>query len=346
MNVPAYKGKLITLLLCITATLTLCTCDAIFEDEGDCTTHFKVEFTYDRNMHFADAFAHEVKQVTLYIFDMDGKLVRTQSESGAVLAQDGYLMDVDIKPDTYTLVAWAEGWETGSTYTYSELQPGVSDLEELNCRLNRQHDADGTAYIDEDISPLYHAISYNECFCELIDGGESIISLNLTKNTNNVRVILQHLSGEDVNADDFTFSITDANGHMDYDNSLLPDETLTYRAWDTYSGSAGINAPTDTRDAVTSVSVAIAELTTGRLMADGNPILTVKNKEGETVLSIPLVDYALLVKGNYNRDMDDQEYLDRQDEYNLTFFLDDDDRWVSSSIIINSWTVVLQDVGI
>ena len=44
--------------------------------------------------------------------------------------------------------------------------------------------------------------------------------------------------------------------------------------------------------------------------------------------------------------MSDQEYLDRQDEYNLTFFLDKEDRWVSSSIIINSWRVILDDVDI
>lgn len=64
------------------------------------------------------------------------------------------------------------------------------------------------------------------------------------------------------------------------------------------------------------------------------------------MLSIPLVDYALLVKGYYNRDMGDQEYLDRQDEYNLVFFLDADGDWLSSSIIINSWKVVLSETGL
>ena len=44
--------------------------------------------------------------------------------------------------------------------------------------------------------------------------------------------------------------------------------------------------------------------------------------------------------------MDDQEYLDRQDEYNLTFFLDENNDWhMTSGIIINSWRIVLQDTG-
>jgi hypothetical protein len=41
--------------------------------------------------------------------------------------------------------------------------------------------------------------------------------------------------------------------------------------------------------------------------------------------------------------MSDQEYLDRQDEYNMTFFLDEFGNWASSRIIINSWNVILQD---
>ena len=56
-----------------------------------------------------------------------------------------------------------------------------------------------------------------------------------------------------------------------------------------------------------------------------------------------LPDYALLVKGNYNRQMSNQEYLDRQDEYNMTFFLDEDGDWLSASIIVNSWRVVLSN---
>jgi hypothetical protein len=85
-------------------------------------------------------------------------------------------------------------------------------------------------------------------------------------------------------------------------------------------------------------------MTTGRLMANARPILVVRNLEtNEVVLSVPIVDYALLVKGNYNRAMEDQEYLDRQDEYNMTFFLDESGNWISSSIIVNSWRVVLNN---
>ena len=38
-------------------------------------------------------------------------------------------------------------------------------------------------------------------------------------------------------------------------------------------------------------------------------------------------------------DMTQQEYLDRQDEYNMTFFLDENMKWINTSIIINDWVV-------
>ena len=75
--------------------------------------------------------------------------------------------------------------------------------------------------------------------------------------------------------------------------------------------------------------------------------LTVRdNDTGKTVLSIPLVDYALLVKGEYRRDMDEQEFLDRMDEYNIVCVLGEGMRWVSMSINIHAWKMVWQNTGI
>ena len=131
---------------------------------------------------------------------------------------------------------------------------------------------------------------------------------------------------------------------MNYDNQLLDDEMLTYYAWHKSDGIANLN-PDNSSRATTAVGVAIAELTVGRLVVENNPILTITNKDtGKIVLSIPLIDYLVLVKGNYNKNMTDQEYLDRQDEYSMTFFLDENDNWASSTIFINGWHIVNQEI--
>ncbi len=48
-----------------------------------------------------------------------------------------------------------------------------------------------------------------------------------------------------------------------------------------------------------------------------------------------------MVKGEYNKSMSDQDYLDRQDDYTMTFFIDSENRWYThAGIYINSWYVV------
>ena len=146
--------------------------------------------------------------------------------------------------------------------------------------------------------------------------------------------------------DKFVFTITDTNGSMDWDNTLLPDEPVTYYAWHTDAGEVDMDTQPEENQAASraTFSATIAELTVPRLVKGQETRLTVTNKvTGKAVFSIPLIDYALLVKGFYNRDMDDQEYLDRQDVYDMVFFLDEGDRWLDAYIYINSWKVVLQN---
>jgi hypothetical protein len=169
-------------------------------------------------------------------------------------------------------------------------------------------------------------------------------TLSLMKNTNSIRILLHELSGNDMDADKFIFEIHDNNGLYNWNNTLLEDEDITYSAWYQTTGSAEMEEYA-TRT-VTEVNVALAELTIGRMRASKSPILHIKSREtGEDVFRIPLADYALLVKGYYRESMSDQEYLDRQDEYTMTFFLDEGE-WASSVIYINSWRVVLNDSGL
>lgn len=338
----------------------LSSCDSvIYDNEGDCAVTYRVKFRYDRNMKWADAFAGEVKSVHLYAFDKEGTLVWHNAEKGEALAADGYAMTLDLPSGDYRLLAWCgleNDGEREESFSVPEARVGETRIEDLQCRLRRGHDAAG-AYSNEKLYPLFHGMLDVSLPDMTNEGGEHTCTMLLTKDTNHVRIILQHLSGEDVNPDDFTFRIEEENGLMDYDNELLPDEMITYRAHDTKSGTAGLGiddypeingarAATPQSRTVTSVSVAIADLTIARLVEGRKTWLTIERPRMEEWprVRIPLTDYALLVKDGYDREMTDQEYFDRQDEYTLTFFLDEDHYWVSSSVIINSWKVVLDDI--
>lgn len=315
-------------------------CDGlIYDDEGDCTVNYRVKFRYDYNMKFADAFAREVNTVTLYLLDAEGRVVWQRTEQGEALSADGYAMTVNVEPGEYGLLVWCGTTDKGS-FSIPETTVG----NELTCTLGREHDAGNEAFVAEDLDRLFHGWLPEQTFGET--EGTYTYTVPLVKNTNNVRVVLQHLSGEAMDKDRFVFTITDTNGSMDWDNSLRPDEPVTFYAWHTDAGEAGLASLPDRNahgpNAV--FSAAIAELTVPRLVKEQDPRLTVTDREKErTVFSIPLIDYALLVKGFYNRNMDDQEYLDRQDVYDMVFFLDEGDRWLDTYIYINSWKVVLQN---
>ncbi len=314
----------------------------IFDGEGDCGIYYRIRFKYDYNIKFADAFAKEVNSVALYIFDHNNTLIEeiTTTDKQA-LSSETFEIPLELEPGNYTLVAWGGLMNEESFYMLSNTKIGETKLEELQVMMHRQYTNSGEAIVSEDLLPLYHGMMTLEV---ANTPGTYTETMSLMKNTNTVRILLHEMSDRDVDADKFIFEIKDSNGLYDWDNTLLDDEEITYSAWYQATGSAEMEEYA-TRT-VTEVNVALAELTIGRMRADASPILYITSREtGEDLVRIPLADYALLVKGYYRQDMSDQEYLDRQDEYTMTLFLNDGE-WVSSVIYINSWRIVLNDTGL
>ncbi len=173
----------------------------------------------------------------------------------------------------------------------------------------------------------------------------------LTKDTNAVRVLLQNLDGREINPADFTVEITDANSMLAWDNAVLAGPTVTYTPWEVRYGSVGTGTPNaQTADAsraeISTVATMLNELSLSRLIAGQESWLTVtRNTDGQRIIHIPLIDYLLLIKGHYGS-MSDQEYLDRQDDYSILFFIDATNNWyIASGIYINSWAVVPPQTG-
>ena len=328
--------KIWTLLLLFAGSLA--SCNVLTEEDQDCALY--VRFKYDMNMNFADAFQNAVNSVTLYAFK-DGVLAYQRTEEGELLKQNGYRMRIDEIPyrekHKYDYITWA-GEPDNESFTIPMLTVGKSTKEDLFCQLNRA----GNGVVSDDLEDLFHGMTNGQDYSRSASSaaGDEVV-IPLTKNTNNIRIVLQHLSGKPVDVNKLNFTITDKNGKMNYDNMLLGEDVITYKAWHKAQGSAGIGEQQE--GVITEVNLALADLTVARLMADEEPILVVTNDEEEMVIRIPLVDYALLYKRLRYEDMPDQEFLDRQDEYNMTFFLDENYRWINQFIYINSWKVVLQE---
>lgn len=333
------------LIIVLTALFLFTSCDSlVYDDEGDCAVTYRLKFRYDKNLKFADAFANEVKSVNLYAFDAEGKLVWTSSERGAALASDDYAMTLPLAPGKYRLVAWC-GLGDGESFTLPDAHP-TGSIEDLSCRISGVT-ASQPAVSADDLQPLFHGMTDVE-LPGSDDGEDYTYEMSLTKNTNVFRVVLQHLSGEDINPGDFEFSIEDDNGWLAYDNSMFTETPVVYRPWAVYTSEIGTRAEEETR-AVTTVKGVIAEMTVNRLFfrKDGQPILKIRAvDDGRTVVELPLIDCALAVRGQHFARMDRQEYLDRADDYSMTFFLDSNNKWISTVVEILSWHAVYKPTDI
>ena len=311
-------------------------CDSmIYDDQGDCTVHYRVPFTYTTNILNADAFSSQVKSVTLYVFDKSGNLVMHKTDSGDALSQSGYKMDVELLPGSYDMLAWCEGVSPVDNHTSFAIGTG-SRPADIDATLPLLGSAP-SLYNNCDITPLFHGQA-SGVECTKDDYGYiDLPVINLMKDTNVIKVILNNVDGREMSEQDFTIAITADNSKLDYLNRL---EGNTYFSSMPWSVSKITTAPDGrARQAVTGL---FTETTVGRLMTDRTATLSVtRNTDGEKLFEFNLTQFLLMVKGHYQGNFSDQDYLDRMDEHTLTFFLDDQLNWYTAGgVLINGWKVV------
>lgn len=332
----------------------MASCDSILDyEEGDCSIEYRVEFKYDYNMKKVDAFAQEVKTVTLYAFDESGNFIYQKTEEGERLGTGDYSMQVDIEPGDYELITWA-GLDDQS-FAVPLLTPGVSKREDLTVltrrnmeTANRAEGEEGQYVVQRNLPSLFHGRITKQTFTRARQ--ELVATVDLVKNTNNIRVIIAQVSTDTeqpvvraISKDKFSYAIYDDNGYMNYDNTLLTDNLLTYLPFVTEDSSITTRAFGD--DTV-EYPAAIAEISTARLLETQNPRLEIIDQEtGKELLpSTSLIGYLGLLKQQEFIDMPLQEYLDRESSFGMIFFVDENLTMIKTVIQINDWIIQINDL--
>lgn len=329
-------------LFALAAAAGVSSCESINDYEGDCDPHYYVQFVFEKNMLSADAFASQVNSVNLYIFDAaTGAFVKEYAEADeTVLRQPGYRMAVDLPAGKrYEFVAWCGLAKNEGVFTVPQ---HVANRSELSCTMARTSigRAGATAFQDANLNDYAHALFHGRETALMPDSeGEHVVTVYLTKDTNNFNISLHHY-GETLNPDDFIVTITDDNGRMDYTNALRADEMIEYRPW-----SKPRYGEFDTNSGSQESGYMISEIATARLLTDHEMRLSIVEKaSGETIFSMPVIRWAREFRSEKYASMDDQEFLDRQDEYALTVFLTGGERWTAVEIVINGWHVMVDDI--
>ncbi|MCH5221705.1 MAG: FimB/Mfa2 family fimbrial subunit [Muribaculaceae bacterium] len=319
-----------------------------------------IKFVYDMNLKWANAFPSEVNSVNLYVFDNNGLFVKQYQESGERLSDRDFAIELDLPVGTYRFLAWCGLNNPGATeesFTVTQPVVGQTTLQDVICSLNTQSASvyarsdNGSVYSNKRLSFLYHDY-LEETLVDNHDGSVYEYTMQLTKDTNHIRIILQELNGEDIDPDDYAITIEAANGALGWDNQLLGSTVITYEPWNQVNDEVGVGKIDVIDGSLKYVKGLVADLSSSRMMATSmkDMMLVITNSEnGECIARVPIIQYALLSKEYYEHayghEMTAQEFLDREDEYVMTFFLENG-RWIDSYIDIQQWRIVFHEYGL
>ena len=243
---------------------TMNACDEMKDDLDECPQGLYVEFVYDYNVERADMFNDHVGSVTLYVYDNEGRLVRTQTEENTATTQPlrdkNYRMTVEGLPaGEYRLLALANqrpynqiAKDNGIRYIRTEGQKQQDlrvDLQELPAAT-----AVEKPVYQQQLDTLWHGtlrsvdygntpITRAEQTAKTVTvktGAFTHCTMSLVRDTKRLHVAIhQAVNRADCDIKDYEVYITDVNGRILYDNTVDTQNQpmITYRPfdeWNTY----------------------------------------------------------------------------------------------------------------
>jgi len=329
-------------------------CTLWHDDLPECPTGADVEFVYDYNVQRADMFNAHVGGVTVFVFDKEGRFIASKEDCNTrnvtPLREQGYRMHLDLPPGEYRLVARAYQCgsacvqnRTGAKFRSDPLRPG-DEMSTLKTKLDRN----AAGQVENKGVPLDTLWqSMGEALLTVRDMEAATIRIALMRLTNELHITLRQLDEPaNIHADDFEVTVTDCNGLLAYDNRLLDDERIVYTPWKTWTaefpeaGDAGSSGRGGESEREVEQRTANMQLSLSRLVwreADENPaMLVIRNrKSGAVIAEINLPDCLATGRNAFElENYSAQEFLDREYDYSLDFFLRGD-KWVYARLGIS-----------
>lgn len=310
----------------------LASCDYIHDELPLC--RHTLRFVYRHNIKHADAFAYEMvnqereKNVRLYIYDDKGAFLSSRLIEGEELKKNEVDLS-ELAPGDYHLLAWAGLNDTD--YTWMEPAAG-STIEDFRMAVKAAENR-----VDRELSGLFQG----ELDYTIPAGGATDTEFPLVKNTNKIRFILVDANrGTELLKDAFDFVVTTTNGDLDAHNQPIADKRIT---WLPYLQQVETVKSAD--NATVAYDAVCTELNTLRLIDNATGTLSVRYASEKTpFINVDLAGLLKLTQIESHK-LDGQEYLDRQDEYVLTAYVDiTGGRAHCLYVVVDDWIVRLEDV--
>lgn len=333
----------------ILSMLALTSC--VKDDQDDCGLNIRFRYIY--NVKNADAFQHEVKSIQLYVFNEDGKFVKSYQDAAPQFAA-GYTMRIqDLKAGKYTLVCIGRSEmtvdEDDQEFQIARMAEG-DDIEELTAHLD----------CDEGINNHQFAHLYISKTTLQYSGNPQNATIDLLKCSNSYRIILlptqENTQGNaQFSAEHYDIKIENGNRWLDHKGELLPspastaETSITHTPYHTETATNGstANAKGNGKELLREEHkdrALIYDLSSARLFRDDDTQLTITDKRTNQVIFSHSLPWLLSLYGGAQRheSWDDQEYLDRQDHYVLTFYVNPQDGYhLQAKLKVNGWVLNL-----
>ena len=384
MSIMKRFHQLMTGVLIASLTLAAIGCSMMEEDRSDCPTGLYVRFVYDYNTQRADMFKDHVGYVNVYVYDEDGHKVAERSVANtngdAPLSMYGYAMHFGTNElptgRRYRLQAiamqrqWDETLHTpGAKYRRTE----VNDTASLRITLDYAsttisgsvasglHPVDNTAPLDTlwhtlkvtALAPTYGRQSpsmaatekpysiypLEEQMVTVNEGYATYATLSLIRDTKHLNLtIFQTDNPSEMDADDYEVGITDDNATLTSDNSVEQGDSLLYTPYAQWTSAPGTN------EAMGHYNIMFNRIMYPTADKPSAQLYIRHKSTGKTVVKIDLARYLAECRISPLWNYSPQEYLDREYDYELNFFLQGD-KWKYCSIVIHAmpWSVRKQN---
>lgn len=343
-------------LLLVAMAFSAASCEWVKDDLPECPpTELRVRFKYDYHMLNGDVFSEHVGALYVYVFDKEDRFLFLRTENDpARLGTYGYEMVFDnLEPGRYRLVtvAFQKTCEemyncAGAKFRMVEMTAG-DPVEKLEVTLDRQRNTgDGTAAVVHENMPLDTLwMNRTENVVETAFQQTTRATVDLMRHTKNLTVTLRQVDAPaNIDCADFDICLVDDNGCVRHDCSLKTgDDLLTYTPYAQWTSEYTDVGRSEVQRA------AHADISLARLMYSKewsqSAILTIYNKATRIeVARINLPGILISDRNTAEFGFSEQEYLDREHDYKLDFFLVGDTwQYINITVGLLSWQVRKQD---
>lgn len=322
MKYTASVSSSLTKLIAVSAgllALLLTGCHSnIYEDLSDCPQG--IVFSFDIRYPGVRAYDDGVKEIRLFAFDEQGRLITEIKDSPAKFSKDYYLTTDLYRPgEKLTFVTWAGA--NLSQYDFAGFTPGTS-LTEMIVALAHQG-----AELGAEASPLFVGTTTEPLIQqERVGTVMDSVHISMEQLTNRVYFSINGLDPER----QYTIHIGAANSRYAGTGKLLPEEPFTYLPAAEIYEEGTLEADFD----ILKLDPSLAY-----------PVEVIDKETGEVVYSLDLID--LIARGHRLHPEAPELLIERNHNYEIVINLrkeGTEGTYMAVSALICDWNIVFRDV--